>query len=358
MKKRPVSRLSIIARYVTLASVIFVVLIGVDIFLGNREKIVYIPPEPLVVVETPQKGSVSKRGIFPSTIQAKDLVPVIPLVGGTIQSFDLQVGQMVQKGEVLATIDSEPFIQQTKQAEAAYLASESTFSRVASLYQNKATTEQSYDQAKAQRDAAKAQYELASLQLSYATVTAPVTGSILMKSSSVGSMAGAQQPIAVIADLTRLVVKVEVPETYYSVFWKGQEDLRIEVTNPAWDTSLSARLLTIDPFIHSDSKTFSLECLVEHGEALVRPGMSVMVGITSSEEEAIPRMAQSIRKSDGSWYVYHPETQRVEYVQTAVELEDDWFFKVPEAYAESLFVVDGQHMVFDNQKVRIVGEGL
>ena len=345
-----------IARYAVLAAVIVLVLIAVDIFLGKQDKIVYSPPKPLVVVEQPQIGRVSKRGVFPSYIQAKDTIPVISLVSGTIETFPVSVGQFVEKDEVLATIDSESFLQQAKQAEAAYLASESTFTRIASLYKNKATTEQNYDQVKAQRDAAKAQYEIADLQLGYATVKAPVSGTILMKNSSVGSLTGGSQPLAVMADLTTLVVKVEVPETYYEKFWNNLGSLHIEITNPSWDAPVGARLSHIDPFVQSGSKTFTLEALLDSGEELIRPGMAVAVSITYQEQEDAYRMSQSIRKSDGSWYLYHPESQRVEYIRIPVELEDEEFFKVPDAYQKSYFVVDGQHILFDNQEVRSKGD--
>lgn len=356
MKKGSKSVLPMIARYAVLVAVIVLVLIAVDIFLDKQDTVVYSPPKPLVVVQQPQIGRVFKRGVFPSYVQAKDTIPVISLVSGTIETFPVSVGQSVKKDEVLATIDSEPFLQQVKQAEAAYLASESTFTRIASLYKNKATTEQSYDQVKAQRDAAKAQYDLAQLQLGYATLKAPVTGTILMKNSSVGSLTGGQQPLAVMADLSSLVVNVEVPETYYEKFWNNIDALRIEITNPSWDAPVEAVLSHIDPFVQSESKTFTLEALLDNGEELVRPGMAVNVSITYQEQDDAYRMGQSIRKSDGSWYIYHPESQRVEYVRVPVELEDEEFFKVPEAYQASYFVVDGQHILFDNQEVRVKGD--
>lgn len=356
MKKGSRSILPIIARYAVLAAIIMLFLIAVDVFLGRQDKIVYSPPKPLVAVQQPQKGSVARRGVFPSYIQAQDTVPVIALVGGTIETFPVSVGQLVEKDEVLATIDSKPFLQQAKQAEAAYLASESTFTRIESLYQNKATTEQSYDQAKAQRDAAAAQYELADLQLGYTQVKAPVSGTILMKNSSVGSLSGGEHPLAVIADLSSLIVRVEVPETYYEPFWNNLDDLRLEITSPRWESSVGATLLHIDPFVQSESKTFTLEARLDNPGELVRPGMAVSVSITYQVQDDAYRMSQSIRKSDGSWYVYHPETKRVEYVRTDVELEDEAFFKVPEAYQGSYFVIDGQHILFDNQEVRIKGE--
>ncbi len=356
MRKGSGSVLSVIARYAVLVAIIFLVLIAVDIFLDRRDTSVYSPPKPLVVVQKPQRGSVSKRGVFPSYVQAQDTIPVIALVEGTIETFPVSVGQSVAKDEVLATIDNEPFIQQVKQAEAAYLASESTFARIASLYEKKATTEQNYDQLKAQRDAAKAQYDLANLQLGYATVKAPVAGTILLKNSSVGNLTGGQQPLAVMADLSSLVVKVEVPETYYEKFWNSIDELHVTMTNPSWDSPIDATLSYIDPFVQSESRTFTLEALLDTVDELVRPGMAVTVSITYQERENVFRMSQSIRKSDGSWYIFHPDTNRVEYVHIPVELEDDEFFMVPDAYQESYFVVDGQHILFDNQEVRVKGD--
>ena len=177
-----------------------------------------------------------------------------------------------------------------------------------------------------------------------------------MKNSSVGSLTGGEHPLAVIADLSSLIVRVEVPETYYEPFWNNFDDLRLEITSPRWESPVGATLLYIDPFVQSESKTFTLEARLDNPGELVRPGMAVSVSITYQVQDDAYRMSQSIRKSDGSWYVYHPETKRVEYVRTDVELEDEAFFKVPEAYQGSYFVIDGQHILFDNQEVRIKGE--
>ena len=357
MKKDTGKILAIVARYAVLIACVVIVLILVQVFMGNRKVVTYTPVEPLVVIAQPERGTLQKSVSFPAYIQAQNLVYVVPLVAGTVEEYPVQVGQQVEQGEVIARIDNEPFLQQLKQAEAAYLGSESTFTRIEALYKNKATTEQTYDQARAGRDAAKAQYELARMQLGYATVTAPVSGTILDKTTTVGSLVGNQSPLAVLADLSTLVVKVQIPESYYPLFWANREQLKVFLSHPNWSEPIAAEVLTLDPYIQSTSKVFSLECLLSPSAELVRPGMSVSVTIMYEQEDDIPLLPQSIRKSDGSWYLYNADTHQVQYVSEPVLFENDAFFKVPKAYENRYFVIDGQNSLFDNQKVRLEGAG-
>ena len=95
-----------------------------------------------------------------------DMIPVVPFVSGTIMEYPIKSGMQINKGDLIAKIDDEPYKQQMLQAKAAYLGYQSTFERVENLYKANAATQQNYDSAKAQRDAAKAQYDLAILQMS------------------------------------------------------------------------------------------------------------------------------------------------------------------------------------------------
>ena len=88
---------------------------------------------------------------------------------------------------------------------------------------------------KAQRDAAKAQYDLASLQLSYCYVDTPVEGTILMTDGAVGGIATSSSPICVVADLSKLIVNVSIPEKYYLEMYSRKEDIKITVERKVGD---------------------------------------------------------------------------------------------------------------------------
>ena len=220
-----------VLKYILVVVAAVVVVLAVRFFGGGKE-VSYTLPRPAVTVAYPVRGTMTESLTLNGHVEARSMIPVIPLVSGTILDYPARSGESVVAGELLAQIDPEPFRQQMLQAQAAYTGYESSFRRVEGLYQAGAATRQEYDTLKSQRDAAKAQYDLAVLQLGYASVSSPVAGTILAAPLSVGSVAAAPQPVAVVADLSDLVVRLDVPEKYFSLFAQNRHQLRAIVMRP------------------------------------------------------------------------------------------------------------------------------
>ena len=309
--------------------------------------------DPVVKIEKPKLQNISRTMTLPAYVEAKSMIPVIPLVSGTILEFPVEVGQQVNEGDVIARIDSEPFDDQVIQAKAAYLAYENSFTRIANLYRSGNATAQNYDQAKAARDSAKAQYDMAVMQQGYATVRAKASGTVITVMSAQGSTAGQGQPLAVIADLNSLVVNLKVPEKYYSLIEDNKDTLTLTVSQNESSMSYSASPGPIDPYVNPETKTFNMECrLASDGSVKLRPGMFVKVTVVYDEHRNAPVMPQSIRKTDGSVYLY--QDGKAVFWEVTPELENDDFFMVDESHAQCDFIVDGQNSVFDGQTVRLL----
>ncbi|MBO7638150.1 MAG: efflux RND transporter periplasmic adaptor subunit, partial [Treponema sp.] len=309
--------------------------------------------DPLVKIEKPQLMDISRTLVLPAYVEAKNMIPVIPLVSGTILEFPVEVGQQVNEGDVIARIDSEPFDGQVLQAKAAYLAYENSFARIANLYRSGNATAQNYDQAKASRDSAKAQYDLAVMQQGYATVRAKASGTVITVMSAQGSTAAQGQPLAVIADLSSLVVNLKVSEKYYPLIERNRDTLSLKVSQSGSDSSYDAVLGPIDPYVNPETKTFNMECRLDSDASLsLKPGMYVKVTVVYDEHRNVPVMPQSIRKTDGSVYIY--QDGKAVFTDIKVELENDDFFMVDESHAQCDFIVDGQNSVFDGQTVRVL----
>lgn len=309
--------------------------------------------DPLVKIEKPAFQNISRTLVLSAYVEAKDMIPVIPLVSGTILEYPVEVGQEVNEGDVIARIDSEPYDEQVVQAKAGYLAYENSFGRIANLYRSGNATAQNYDQAKAARDSAKAQYDLALMQQGYATVRAKASGTVITVMSAQGSTAAQGQPIAVIADLNSLVVNLKVPEKYYSLIENNKDTLTLTVAQNESSISYSASPGPIDPYVNPETKTFNMECrLASDGSVKLRPGMFVKVTVVYDEHKNAPVMPQSIRKTDGSVYLY--QDGKAVFWEMKPELENDDFFMVDESHAQCDFIVDGQNSVFDGQTVRLL----
>lgn len=352
MNKKHIKRYLITFAVFAVCCVIVIVLMN----LGGQE---YETVLPVVRIEKPVRRTISESITLSGYVEAESMIPVVPFVNGTITEYYAKEGKVVKKGETLLTIDDSLYQQQKLQAEAAYYGYQTSFERVEKLYKSGAATQQEYDTLKAQRDAAKAQYDLAKLQLSYTKVTASVDGTVLQAPLSKGSIATTTQPAAVIADLSKLVVRLSVPEKYFTLFVQNKDALTASVTRPgseglSEDMTTAARVDVIAPYVDALSKSFTVVLYLEGDFSLFRPGMYIKATINYRTKENVPSFPFSVRKIDGSCYIYDETSSSVKWVNFTPDIKDTEYFSVPDEYANTYFVVDGQGSVFDGQVVKVL----
>ncbi len=316
----------------------------------SRPKKTYESPVSPVSVARPYRADVEESLHLTGYIEATAMIPVVPFVQGTVTAYNAKAGDYVKEGDVLAQIDSEPYELQMKQAQAVYLAAEATFERVSNLYQAGAATKQNYDEAKAQLDAYKAQYDLANVQLGYATVTAPVSGTVLLADSAVGSIGTSSSPLYVIADLDNLQIKLDVPERYFDLINDNKDSIKAIVSRDG--AKIEAHVDTLAPYISPESKTFKVTLRLVGDTSGFRPGMYVDISMVYRTHSNALVLDQKTRNTDGSSYWYDPETGTARYVVLDVMAADNTRFVIDEKWADTLFIVDGQGFVLDGQKVK------
>ena len=335
-------------KYIIFILIVASTLFGLKYFFSTRETITYTPPTTPVTTVKASIGDIDKGIKISTHIEADAMIPVVPFVSGTIEEYNIQDGQLVNKDDILAVIDREAYYQQMLQAKAGYLAYESAYKRVKELNSLGAATAQDLDSATAQRDASKAQLELANLQLSYTEVKAPISGTILKAPQAVGDIASNQSPVAIIANLDDLVVNVSVPEKYYSAINNNKDNLKFLITANA--SSSTATLISISPYIDATTKTFNIKLHIDEPSQFV-PGMYAKAEIIYESKSDIKILPQTIRKSDGSLYIVVDNVAK--HITFTPEIENDFFFQAPNGYEDALFIDEGHNDVLDGEKINI-----
>ena len=341
---------TIIIRYIIMLLIFLFLTAGLVIFFSSREPVTYSAPVKPVEVMRPERRVIENAVDVTGYIEADAMIPVVPFVQGTVMEYRIVPGQNVHKDEVIAVIDKRPYELQLAQAKAQYTAVESALERVKPLYESGAATRQDYEMTKAQYDAAKAQLELAELQLSYAEVTSSVSGTVLMAPSAEGSVASSTSPLAVIADLSDLVVNVSVGEKFYSSISSDPGSVSVTVTSPDGGSS-SALIISVAPFVDPVSKTFKMKVALENPEPFV-PGMFVRIHIVygSTECSVLPLTA---RTAEGAVY-YLTEEGTAESVKFDRMASDADYFQIPEGHESTLFIFRGQNSILSGEKVAVI----
>lgn len=152
---------------------------------------------------------------FSGRLEAIERVEVRPRVGGSILKAHFREGAMVKKGDLLVTIDPEPYEAAVERAKAQVSAEEARLALAKSELDrgrqlvNSRTIAQSgldqrssaYDEAQASLRSAKAALRSAELDLQYTEVRAPITGRVGRLEVTAGNLVAASSASPVLTTL-------------------------------------------------------------------------------------------------------------------------------------------------------------
>ena len=341
---------------------ILVVLIGVLFGMvwmttDRKEEIVEESIKTPVYVSRAERGTLRDVFTISGYVESEAMVTILPKISGSLIDLRVDMGDLVEKGQLLGVVDSEVYQLQLKQAEAAYLAYQSTYERVKKLYESRATSQQNYDEVKAQYDATKAQYDLARLQYSYTDIISPVRGVVLVKHTSVGSLVAPQVPVVTIGDLDRLIVKAKIPEAYYYFFQEKQNEMKIEAVIPALQgQEVLAEITKLSPYISPETKNFETVCRFSGDSSRIRPGMFIEMSFIMNEKKGVWKLPYTaLVGGDRLWYVDEEDglAKSMRY-QPVFGGEDE--FELPGEYSDRLFITEGQHFLSEGHELKILNE--
>ncbi len=335
-----------------------IILIGVW-YWNNRtveEEPEAVIPDPVVETIRPELSSIRRVVSSGGVVEPESMVTVLPQVGGRLDELLVEEGDTIDKGELIGKIDTTSYQLQVDQAEAAYISAESSFKRVESLFATGAATKQTYDQTKAQYEAYLSQYELAQLQLSYTEIMAPVSGTVLIRQASEGSLVGPQVPIVTVSDLQKLLVKISIPEIHYDEFTSPGTAVEISLHRPDLPQRvLSGRVVRVAPLIDPATKTFEVTCSLDQPDGIT-PGMYLDADCVLEEITGVYVLPYATFASEGTlWYV-DEKTSTAHQRRISPEASDDVSFVIPAEMRDYLFIIDGQHFLKEGQHVSMTEE--
>lgn len=184
------------------------------------------PPTP-VAVTLVTAAPLTVTADYPGRVTALRVAEIRPQVSGIVQRRLFEQGAEVRAGQALFTINPAPFKADAAVAKAALQRAESTLvraqlqvSRLDPLVKAEAVSQQSYDDAIAQRDQAaadvaqaRATHERRQLDLTFATVSAPISGRVDQALQTEGALVSATDTAAMarIVQIDQVYVDVRQP---------------------------------------------------------------------------------------------------------------------------------------------------
>lgn len=191
---------------------------------------------PTLSVQVEQAGQqdvVLTLDMVGTTLGTQD-VPIRARVEGFLESMDFDEGTFVEKGDLLYTIDAQPFQAKLVEAQSMLAAARTThaksqadLARIRPLAEMKAVSEQDLDGAVAQEaasragvQASEAAVDLAEIELSYTRIIAPITGLIGLTKAKPGEFVGREpNPVVLntLSDIDPIRVRFSISEREYLI---------------------------------------------------------------------------------------------------------------------------------------------
>src|ERR1700733_14771034 len=197
---------------------------------------------------------------------------------------NIDQGDWVQKGTVLAVVQQKDYQDKLQQAQAQLARSQAeydkaklTFDRTAALYASQSATKPDYDSAQAQLastaasvSGAQAQVSEANVALAYCELRAPFSGWVVKRSIDVGSLVGPATNGFTLADTESVKAVFGVPDTSISRVRLGQH---IAITTDALPQQFAGRVSAISPSADPKSRVFSVEVTIPNAKNQLKSGM-------------------------------------------------------------------------------------
>ena len=325
--------------FIVTAAVIIIAAIGLysrreQLLSFNAKKAPTAQPA-YVKIEVVQKNKTIRESIVQNTaIEAVDRVNLLPRVTGRLEKLNVKAGDIVRKGEIIATLEHEQQDALIGSSEAQKASARADAERAKAEMENAKTnldryrrlvnegfsTQQQYDaidtaytSAKAAYNAALAKERQAAAEMNRVRssradyiIASPLDGTVLNDYSlAPGAMISPSTPLIDIADLTRLKATLKIPE---SKIFAVKEGMAVFLKFDALrDKEFRGRVTRIDQYVNPSTRTSNVEIELNNQEAgmSLRPGMFGKASIIEKEERGTISLPESaFRSNERGYYLF------------------------------------------------------
>ncbi|HHV65418.1 MAG TPA: efflux RND transporter periplasmic adaptor subunit [Peptococcaceae bacterium] len=361
--------------------VLILLFLGVRIFGSGSGNVPVDVQQSYIAVnaQTVQKGDISTSITLSGKVQADKEAAVLAKTAGRVQSIAVKVGDMVEKDQVLFSLDKTDMQAAYEQALAGYQLAEAAYEMNLEKY-NKAV--QDYENAKklyeigaiskndldlaemqasdavlrtseAQFAQAKAQFESVSRSYADLDVKSPIAGIVTALNVKIGDMVTNAAPAATVVDMKKVFVTVSVSEKVINLLKNNQEAL-VEIASAG--KSVKGQIESLSLAADARTGKYDLKVYIDNEDGLIKPGMFAKVTIaTETKNDVIVIPTEAIIFHNGRDVVYVVNGNKVEEREVTVGLENGKQSEILSGLsAGEVIVIKGMNFVSDGSEIKII----
>lgn len=307
-------------RILLIILLIIVALLVIKRLFFSADKI-EVNPLSTVSVGHAAKGDVSVETSLIGNVQPGDVYYVVPKVSGELTEIYVGVGDTVNEGDPICTIDNSKSVDAAKiqldsavvqlnTTEEALKLAKTNLDRMNALFQtgdiSKQTLEQTqnacdqaqaaFDAAKLQRDAAELQYDT---QVEFSTVTAPVNGTVESTNMSINGLVSSASQVCVISSEGDNKVVFNVTDRLLTAFEPGTA---ITVTKQG--ETYDARVTSVSTLPSTATGLYQIEAAFTRSNPIANGSSVKLTFVAEERKDALTVDTDDISYDGGLTYVY------------------------------------------------------
>ena len=257
------------------------------------------PPVP-VETRAPARGDIFATYSGTSPIEAFAEADVIAKVDGEVRELHVEEGDMVEKNQILATLDGDRLRLELSESQARLRKLQRDFQRNVELQEKDLISEGDFEKIQYDLEALQASFNLASLELDYTQIRAPIAGVISERYLKLGNTIKTGDQVFRVTSFDPLVAYMFIPEREFRQIAAGQP-VQIEIdalTGPP----VVATVTRVSPIVDPETGTFKITIELRGTDHGIKPGMFGRMNIVYDKHEnalQVPRSA-IIESSSGT----------------------------------------------------------
>jgi RND family efflux transporter MFP subunit len=291
---------------------------------------------------------------LPGTVAPWVKLDVLTEVGGKVLKKEVEEGNTVKKGDILAVLDSRDYQNAFNSAKASYETAVSSLNRFQKLHSEQLAPRSQLDEAVAQSENHKAAKDTAALNLERCTIRAPISGVINHLYIDNGQYLSASDKVAEILQMEQVKVKVGIPESDVDAV-RHIEDFNVTI-DALNGKVFPAKKHFISRTADAAARLYGLDLALDNSSGEILPDMFARIEIIKKEEPAslcVPLYAVISKDNENIVYVVKEGKSYLKAVKLG--LKEEWRVQVTEGLeAGEHVIVVGHRSVNNDQTVKVV----
>jgi membrane fusion protein (multidrug efflux system) len=238
---------------------------------SNKEQKVAIEPVNVKVMAMNYDGDTRQQISYSATVKENKEISLTFQVSGNITAVNVDKGQWVKKGQLLATLDGTTFTEQYDTELARQKLAQDNYNRINEVYKKGSIAEIKLVEAKSNLDQTTSTARAAYQNIVHTKLYAPSDGYIGEKTAEAGDLASPGSSIFKLVKIEQVDVIVPVPELEINNLQKGQPAIiRISALG---NRNFDGKVDEIAVIAEDASHNYNVKVKVNNRDRQLKPGM-------------------------------------------------------------------------------------